>query len=69
MADVFQRHAGDGPARVRAGLFPVNTRQEAQRGLRAPVDRGSHPLFQGGLVRCPTPRNPLIATRKGEACA
>jgi hypothetical protein len=49
MADVFQRHAGDGPARVRAGLFPVNTRKEAQRGMRAPVDRGSHPFFQGGL--------------------
>jgi hypothetical protein len=64
MTDVFQRHEVGGPERVWAGLFPVNTRQEAQRGMRAPVDRGSHPL-SGGLVRRPTPRNPLMCHAEG----
>jgi len=54
MADVFQRHEGDGPKRVRAGLFPVQTRKDAQLGPLAPVDRGSHPFFQGGLSGVPT---------------
>ena len=58
MANVLQRHAGDGPARVRAGLFPVHTRKEAQRGMFALVDRGSHPLFQGGLVGVPPRATP-----------
>jgi len=69
MADVFQRHEAGGPTRVRAGLFPMKPRKDAQRGMRAPVDRGRHPLFSGGLVRRPTPRNSLMCHAEGEACA
>jgi len=69
MADVLQRHAVGGSERVRAGLFPVKPRKDAQRGTLAPVDRGRHPLFSGGLVRRPTPRNSLMCHAEGDACA
>ena len=58
MADVLQRHAVDGSERVRAGLFPVKPRKDAQRGTLAPVDRGRHPLFQGGLSGVPPRATP-----------
>src|SRR5262245_36040208 len=69
MADVLQCHTVGGPTRVRAGLFPVKPRKDAQRGTLALVDRGRHPLFSGGLVRRPTPRNSLMCHAEGDACA